>query len=385
MKIAHIAPPWITIPPKNYGGAEAVIYNLVEEQIAQGHDVTLLAPGDARTSARQVSFFPRSLADAGVPWQAHLKPYYHYYKAIEYIKKHRFDILHAHLSSSADMYVYPLMSFMKIETPLITTLHSRFPFDRVQAWTGDADKYYLEWLSTIPIVTISESARAEVPHPLNFVGVIHNGLSMSTYHPTTREPEHFLAWIGRIIPDKGPHHAIRAARAAGIPLVLAGTIDRYLAEANQYFEEQIKPHIDGEQVKYIGPVNQRQKIRLLSRAKGFLNPIEWEEPFGMVMIEAMATGCPVISFTRGAAPELVAHGKSGFLVHDTQEMTRFIPRLAELDRQAVRAHAEQHFSARAMAEKYLKVYQKVIARSILESPLPRTVSRITSVSSPAVN
>ncbi|HEY5001894.1 MAG TPA: glycosyltransferase, partial [Ktedonobacteraceae bacterium] len=130
MKIAHIAPPWIAIPPKNYGGTEIVLYNLVEEQVAQGHDVTLLAPGDARTSAKLVSFFPHSLIDSGVPWQGHLKAYYHLYKAVSYIREHDFDIVHAHLSSAADMYVFPLTAHMTI--PMVTTLHSCFPFDRVQ-------------------------------------------------------------------------------------------------------------------------------------------------------------------------------------------------------------------------------------------------------------
>src|SRR5689334_4644057 len=164
----------------------------------------------------------------------------------------------------------------------------------------------------MPIVAISESARAEVPYPLNFVGVVHHGLPLQTFRPMAKQSENVLVWLGRITPDKGTHHAIQAAKAVGIPLILAGTVDRYAPEAAQYFEEMIKPHIDGQQVKYVGPVNIRQKIKLLSRAKGFLNPIVWEEPFGMVMIEAMATGCPVISFSRGAAPEVIVHGKSGF-------------------------------------------------------------------------
>ena len=139
MKIAHIAPPWISIPPKNYGGTETVLYNLVEEQVAQGHDVTLFAAGDATTSAKLVSFFPHSLLESGVPWQGHLKAYYHLHKAVEYIKDHDFDVVHTHLSSSADMYLFPLMSHLAV--PHVMTLHSHFPFDRVQSWTGDADDY----------------------------------------------------------------------------------------------------------------------------------------------------------------------------------------------------------------------------------------------------
>src|SRR5438552_7910808 len=152
MKIAQIAPPWISIPPKDYGGTEIVIYNLVEEQVAQGHDVTLLAPGDAKTSAKKVSFFPQTLLEEGIPWAAHLKAYYHMHKSIEYIKEHDFDIVHTHLSSSSDMYIFPLPA--PLATPHITTLHSRFPFDPVQSWTGKADEYYMEWAPSIPKVAI---------------------------------------------------------------------------------------------------------------------------------------------------------------------------------------------------------------------------------------
>ncbi len=371
MKIAHLAPPWIAVPPCNYGGAEAAIYHLIEEQFAQGDDVTLFSPGDARTSARVVSFFPCSLIDTGVPWQAHLKAYYHYYKALEYVRNQQFDILHAHLSSSVDMCVYPLMSLLEIDTPLVTTLHSRFPFDRVDSWKGDADACYLEWLSSVPMVAISESARAEVPYPLRFVGVVYHGLPLVSFHPTAEQPEAFLIWLGRIIPDKGPHHAIDVARAVGMPLILAGTVDPHLGEAVQYFEEMIKPHLDGEQIKYVGPVDQYQKVDLLSRAKAFLNPIMWEEPFGIVMIEAMAMGCPVISFARGAAPELIAHGKSGFLVRDVQEMIDTVPLIDAIDRRTVRNYVEARFSVRVMADKYRKIYERVIMGSAISSISPQ--------------
>jgi len=377
MKIAHIAPPWIAIPPKNYGGTEIVLYNLVEEQVAQGHDVTLLAPGDARTSAKLVSFFPHSLIDSGVPWQGHLKAYYHLYKAVNYIKEHDFDIVHTHLSSAADMYIFPLTAHMT--TPMVTTLHSCFPFDRVQSWTGDADKCYIEWLASASIVAVSESARAEVPHELQFVGVVHHGIPMEQFKPTAH-PEDFFAWLGRFIPEKGAHLAIQAAKLAGVPIVLAGTIDRHMEASVNYFNDVVKPLIDDQQVKYIGPANMGQKIRLLSRARGFLNPIEWEEPFGMVMIEAMAAGCPVITFARGAAPEVVCHKRSGFLVHDVNEMAQFIPRIGELNREAVRAYALQHFSVGAMADNYQKVYRKVITSS-RKRVVPSLVSAKMHVSS----
>ena len=360
MKIGQIAPPWIAIPPKNYGGTEIVIYNLVEEQVAQGHDVTLFAPGDAKTSAKHVSFFPKSLLATGESWQSHLKAYYHLHCAVEYIKEHDFDVVHSHLSSAADLYLFPLIAPLAI--PHVTTLHSTFPFDHTSSsGLGPADEYYMRWLSPVPMIAISKSAQAEAPKDLNFVGVVHHGLPLKDFRPTKKRQGDFFAWLGRFAPEKGAHLAIEAAKQAGVPIVLAGTIDRYLQESMRYFQEVIKPQIDDEQIKYIGPVKLKQKMNLLSRARGFLNPIEWEEPFGMVMIEAMALGCPVISFARGAAPEIVVHGETGFLVRNVDEMVQAIPQIEEIDREVTRLHVERNFSAGVMAEKYLQVYQKVIA------------------------
>lgn len=360
MKIAHIAPPWISIPPKHYGGTETVIYNLVEELVRQGHDVTLLAPGDAKTSANLVSFFPQSLISSGVPWSAQMKAFYHLQKSVEYVKEQSFDIVHTHLSSASDMYLFPLFTNANVKTPVITTLHSRFPFNRSGKWMGDADKYFEEWFQRVPMVAISEHAKQDVPYPLNFVGVVHHGLPMDTFRPTAARPENFFAWLGRFVPEKGPHLAIQAAEQAGVPLVLAGIVDEHLPDAVRYFEDQIKPHLDGEQIKYIGPVGMKQKISLFSRARGMLNPIQWEEPFGMVMIEAMAVGCPVVSFARGAAPEVIAEGTSGFLVSSLEEMVAMIPRVDDLSRSNVRNYVVQNFSVLAMAEKYVELYKKLV-------------------------
>ncbi|HLI05004.1 MAG TPA: glycosyltransferase family 4 protein [Ktedonobacteraceae bacterium] len=361
MKIAQIAPPWLTIPPKNYGGTEAVIDNLVEQQVAQGHDVTLFAPGDAKTSAKLVSFFPRSLVKEGVGWTRHLKAFYHLQKALEQVREGNFDIVHTHLSSGADLYIFPLTASLSI--PHITTLHSHFPFDRTpDDKAGDADRYYMDWAASVPLVAISESARKQEKLPLNFVGVVHNGIDVDQYRARRTKRGDFWVWLGRFVPEKGPHLAIEAAKKADVSLVLAGTIDRHVKSALSYFQEQIKPQIDNEQIKYVGPVNMRQKVRLLSSAYGFLNPIRWEEPFGMVMIEAMACGCPVISFDRGAVPEIVENGKNGFLVHNVAEMIEHIGRIDEIDRDGLRPYVEQNFSAQAMAEKYVKLYEKVIKR-----------------------
>src|SRR5436305_4363238 len=360
VRSAQIAPPWIPIPPKQYGGTENVIYHLVEAQVAQGHNVTLFAPGDSKTSAKLVSFYPKSLLESGVPWTMHLKAFYHLQKAVDYIKEQRFEIVHTHLSSCSDMYLFPLTAHLG--TPHVTTLHGTFPFDRDARnnRTGDADSFYMEWAPSLSMVAISESARQNVPYPLNFVGVVHHGLDMQDFPLIKRRMGKNFVWLGRFMPEKGAHLAIEAAKRAQVPLVLAGTIDRYSKISMDYFEQVIKPQIGKDQITYIGPVNMRQKNTLFGRARGFLNPIEWEEPFGMVMIEAMALGCPVISFARGAAPEIIVHRKTGFLVHDVNEMVRFIPRIDEIDRDVSRMHVERNFSAHVMAERYLEIYKNVI-------------------------
>jgi glycosyltransferase involved in cell wall biosynthesis len=364
VKIAQIAPPWLPLPPETYGGTEQVLFDLVEQQVAQGHDVTLFAPGDAKTSARLVSFFPRSLRQEGIPWTMHLKALYHLYKALEQIQTHAFDMVHTHLSCSADLSLFPLTA--RLTTPHVTTLHSGFPFDQTpDGWLGDADGYYMDWASSVPMVAISESARARVPFPLDFVGTVHNGLDIDHLAPASRSQPRaaFFVWLGRFFREKGAHLAIAAAQHAGVPLILAGTIDQAVLSSRCYFQEMIAPHLDTEQIRYIGPVNRQQKRELLRQARGLLNPIEWEEPFGMVMVEAMHSGCPVIAFDRGAAREVIIHGTTGFLVHTLEEMVQSMARIDEIDRERARRHVEDHFSARHMAERYLQVYHNVITKS----------------------
>lgn len=363
MRVAHIAPPWISIPPKNYGGTENVLFTLIEEQVAQGHEVTLFAPADAQTSAKQISFFARSLVECGFPWYAHLKAYYHLHKSVDYLQKHLsdFDILHTHLSSSSDLYLFPLTETLPL--PHVTTLHSQFPFDLgIKTWQGDADRYYMEWVTRAPLVAISKSAsyQEREKFPLNFIDIVYHGMDLRHFAPPCRTPDTFFIWLGRIVPEKGAHLAIAAARKACVPLILAGIVDPHLREAQVYFHEQIKPELDGQQIRYIGPVCMQERNNLLHRARGMLNPLLWEEPFGMVMIEAMAAGCPVIAFRRGAAAEIVACGKSGFLVGNIEEMVEAIHKIHLLDRQQVRHHVETHFSAQIMAQDYTRVYEQVI-------------------------
>ena len=352
MKIAQIAPPWFSTPPTTYGGTEAIVAFIVDELVAQGHDVTLFAPGDSVTSGKLVSFFPRSLIAEGVPWQAALKPYYHLHKSLE--RANEFDVVHTHLSSTADMFMFPLLA--GISTPHVTTLHSNFPFDRVNGWIGDADTYYYEWIEPAPIVTVSQRAKENLPAGLNVAGVVHLGVPMRDYRFSDAKPERYFTWLGRFAPAKGAHHAITAAKLANVPLILAGIVEHGNKESSDYFQAEIAPHLDGERVKYIGPVNMAQKVELLSHARGLLNPIAWEEPGATVVLEAMALGCPVIAFARRVVPELIVHGKTGFLTHDVAEMASYIPRIGEIGRRETHLHVDRNFSSKVMADKYLKIY-----------------------------
>jgi glycosyltransferase involved in cell wall biosynthesis len=244
----------------------------------------------------------------------------------------------------------------------------------------------MEWAPDVPTIAISESARKEEAalFPLNFIGVVHHGISMREYYRVNAPKGDYFVWLGRFMPEKGAHLAIEAAKRAKVPLILAGIIDRHAKVSMDYFYEVIKPQIGSEQISYIGPVNVNQKMHLFSRARGLLNPIEWEEPFGMVMIEAMSQGCPVISFARGAAPEIVADQVSGFLVRTVDEMVERISQIDTIDRNAVRMHFERNFSARVMAEKYTEVYKQVIQmnRNVTPSELSPTAGEI--IKSPAL-
>jgi glycosyltransferase involved in cell wall biosynthesis len=218
----------------------------------------------------------------------------------------------------------------------------------------------MDWAPSLPIVAISESSRQSIHYPLNFVGVVHHGIYLQDFQPSKRRMGDYFAWLGRFVPEKGAHLAIEAAKRTHVPLILAGVIDRHSKASMEYFENVIKPLVGTEQITYIGPVNTSQKNNLFGRARGFLNPIEWEEPFGMVMIEAMALGCPVISFARGAAPEIMTDGETGYLVNTLDEMVSAISKIDAIDRGMVRKHVELNFSSRVMATKYIEIYKKVI-------------------------
>lgn len=343
MRIAQVAPLWERVPPPAYGGIELVVGLLTDELVRRGHDVTLFATGDSLTLARLEAICPRAIRlDTSVKE-------YGVYEMLElsrvYERADEFDIIHSHLGHVA----LPYANLVK--TPTVHTLHGVF--------TAENAKLYA-YARHQPLVSISDAQR-EPSLDLNYVATVYNAIDPSRYvfHPQPSDPP-YLAFLGRLSPQKGPHLAIAIAKQAGWHLKIAGKVDPVDRE---YFEQEVKPHIDGEQIEYLGEADHDQKSVLMGNAVATLFPITWREPFGLVMIESMATGTPVIAMEMGSTPEIIAHGETGFLCHSVAECVASIDRAAALDRQACREYVMRHFSTKQMVEGYEAVYRRILSES----------------------
>lgn len=355
MKILQIAPAWVDTPPKDYGGTEWMIANLTKGLSELGQDVTLFATKNSRVEGNLRFIFKSSLLDQGISWIAALPALVHYHQAFKEAGK--YDLVHAHLSSETDLILLPFLADLTEEgIPNLLTIHSLWPFDRY----SKMDSMYLKlYADKILAVNISRVMRKTLPKQFRDGGFIHNSLDLSKIKFKAKKGK-YLTWLGRIIPEKGIAEAIKIARMAGEQLIFAGVIDKYHKESCKYFEEKVKPLIDGNQIKYLGPADLKLKNKLLGGAKAFLNPIAWDEPFGMVLVESMACGTPVISYKKGAAPEVIKGNKTGFLVKDREGMVKVIARVEKINRYECRKHVEEHFSTNAGAQKYLNIYQKEV-------------------------
>ncbi|MGP9813484.1 glycosyltransferase family 4 protein [Rhodopseudomonas sp. NSM] len=344
MRIAQVAPLTEAIPPKLYGGTERVVHWLTEELVALGHDVTLFASGDSTTSARLESTWPRALRLDGAvrdPNALHMV-------MLEQVRRRcdneEFDLLHFHLD------YYPWSLFHRQPTPFLTTMHGRLDLPEHQP--------VFSTFADVPVVSISDSQRRPVSKA-NWIRTIHHGLPANLLTPLVRKPE-YLAVLGRIAPEKGVDHAIRIAIRADIPLKIAAKVDR----ADQdYFEQVIEPMLHHPLIEYIGEIGDQQKSEFLSGALGLLLPLAWPEPFGLVMIESMACGAPVIAYNRGSVPEIIESGLTGFIVEDETSAVAAVHQLADLDRSAIRARFEERFTARRMALDYLSAYRGLVAKA----------------------
>ena len=351
MRIAQIAPLTESVPPKLYGGTERIVSFLTEELVAQGHEVTLFAAGDARTAATLVPIVARALRldpsvrDPNAPATLLLETVAR--RAAE------FDVLHFHL----DYLPFPLFSRQPV--PWLSTLHGRLDLPELGP--------VFDAFPAAPVVSISDHQRLPLPQA-NWAGTVMHGLPRDLLTPQPGIAPEYLAFLGRICPEKRPDRAIRIAAQAGMRLRIAAKVDRV---DEDYFANEIRPLLALPNVEFIGEISDREKPAFLSGAKALLLPIDWPEPFGLVMIEAMACGTPVIAYPAGSVPEVVEHGRTGFIVRDEAEAAAAARRLDELPRDAVRRRFEERFTARRMAEDYVTLYRTLAAEAA--RPLLRAV------------
>jgi glycosyltransferase involved in cell wall biosynthesis len=339
MKIAQIAPLVESVPPTLYGGTERVVSWLTEELVAQGHDVTLFASGDSHTSAKLVPVVERALRlDDRV---RDCLPYN--FIMLDQVAElsREFDILHFHI----DFMHYPM--FRDIPNRTLTTLHGRLDLPDLQP--------IYRAFPHMPLVSISDSQREPMP-PVNWMGTVHHGLPADLFRGMTGH-KNYLAFLGRISPEKRPDRAIAIAIAAGMPLKIAAKVD---AIDRAYFESSIKSLLDHPLIEFIGEIGESRKQDFLGNALAVLFPIDWPEPFGLVMIEAMACGTPVIAFRCGSVPEIMDNGVTGFVVDTVDDAVTAVERVSELSRAAVRKRFEERFTAPTMAEQYVAIYKKLM-------------------------
>ncbi|MEP6600301.1 MAG: glycosyltransferase family 4 protein [Nitrospirota bacterium] len=339
MRIAQVAPLYESVPPKYYGGTERVTSYLTEELVRQGHDVTLFASGDSVTKARLVSCTHQSLRlDAGCVDQLA-----HHFVMLEQVfrEAERFDIIHFHID-------YLHFALTRREgRPAVTTLHGRLDYP-------DLAPLHREYLP-MPVVSISDSQREPLPW-LNWQATVYHGLPKDLYqfHP---EDGKYLAFIGRISPEKRVDRAIEIAKRMGMKLKIAAKID---AVDREYFEKEVEPLFKNSFVEYLGEIGEQEKDEFLGNAYALLFPINWREPFGLVMIEAMACGTPVIAFRMGSVPEVMKEGVTGFIVDDVDGAVKAVEQIPTVSRQGCRRYFDEHFTSTRMALDYLSIYRKLI-------------------------
>jgi len=346
MRIAQVAPMYESVPPHRYGGTERVVSYLTEALVRRGHKVTLFASGDSRTTAQLVPTIERALREhcSLQELQELAIPLHLAMIGAVFQQAAAFDIIHCHL----DYLPFAFVPF--VPTPVVTTLHGRLDL-----------RFLPQVLARFPdaaLVSISLHQRAPLAllHP-HWVGTVYNGIPVDQF-PFSEKPGDYFLFLGRIAVEKRPDWAVAIARRTGIRLKVAAKVDPYDQE---YFDREIKHLFDHPLVEYLGEVDEAEKRHLLAGAYGLLFPIDWPEPFGMVLIEALACGTPVLAMNRGSVPELLRHGVTALIGNSVDELVALAPRLGALNRHACRREAERRFSARVMADGYEQVYTRVIA------------------------
>lgn len=343
MRIAQISPLIESVPPKLYGGTERIVSYLTEELVRQGHEVTLFASGDSSTTAELVACVPEALrlakVDEWLPYSV---------MQLEKIRRRAgdFDVAHFH----ADFLHFPLAR--GLGTPSVTTLHGRLdlPYYRM----------LLDEFPEMPLVSISDDQRRLLP--AQWVATVLHGLPADLYSFSAAGEGGYLAFLGRICPEKRPDRAIEIARRTGVPLKIAAKVDKV---DQTYFDEEIRPLLKGSGVEFVGEINDGEKQAFLGGASALLFPIDWPEPFGLVQIEAMACGTPVIAWRRGSVPEVIEHGVSGFMVEGIDEAVDAVHNIGSLSRESVRKRFDERFTIERMARDYVRVYESLGAEPTL--------------------
>lgn len=345
MKIAQIAPLTESVPPKLYGGTERVVAYLTDALVDLGHDVTLFASGDSITKAQLQAVWPHALRlDPAI--RDRIAPHMLMMEKVRQ-QAQDFDILHFHM----DYYSFSL--FKRQPTPFITTIHGRLDLAEQQPLFSE--------FNDIPVVSISNHQRKPLQQA-RWIDTVYHGLPENLLRPQHTKPE-YLAFLGRISPEKRVDKAIYIAQQTGLPIRIAAKID---AADQVYFDEYIKPLLNLPHVEFIGEISDAEKPAFLSGAKALLFPIDWPEPFGLVMIEAMACGTPIIAFNRGSVPEIITEGLSGYIVEDEQSAIAAVERLDRLSRIKIREHFEHRFTAKRMAKDYVHCYEQLMRHRHLE-------------------
>ncbi len=343
MKIAQVTPLYEAVPPRLYGGTERVVAHLSNALVDLGHEVTLFASADAETKARLVPVRDQAIRLDPAPLKSDFAAHLSMMAEVRR-RADAFDVIHFH----TDMIHFPFFEDMASKT--LTTLHGRLDLK-------DLPAVYQRW-PQFPLISISDSQRTPLPFA-NWAATVQHGMNAETYrfHPEGRG---YLAFLGRISPEKRPDRAIAIAKAAGKPLKIAAKVDPV---DRPYFEEEIEPLLDHPLIEFVGEIGDDEKSAFLGGADALLFPIDWPEPFGLVMIEAMACGTPVVAFRCGSAPEVIEDGLTGFIVQNIDEATAAVARARRLDRATIRRRFEQRFSATAMARRYLDLYDQMTGRA----------------------
>jgi glycosyltransferase involved in cell wall biosynthesis len=364
LRVALLAPPWLTVPPKGYGGIEAVVGLLADALVTAGHEVTLLAAPGSRSTARVQALLdrlhPREIGASVVEADHVARAFEHIEQAV--LDGRPFDIVHDHSGWVA------LAMADRLRAPVLHTVHG--PFD------DNARRFYAAHGHKAALTCLSRAQAAARPEGVRVDAVVPNPIDVRVWDIDVPKDD-YLLWVGRFAPEKGAHRAIRVAQATGRRLVLAGPVQ---PGQEPYFAKQIKPHVDGGRIVYAGEIGGRRKLEAFAAAHAFLMPIRWPEPFGMVMVEAMAAGTPVIAFDEGSAPEVVEAGRSGFLVPDEDAMAAALNEIGQLDPAQCRASARERFAPERVAERYVTVYREICAqREACASPMPDGASILSDM------